>query len=124
MERRSKVLWSVFVGINDVAIFEIKNSREFLYTEMHNYHGLLNTLREDFGAKDFLLLNVPDTARTPRFVGLDSKDKALLQSKILGWNKLLADLATRYLTQNADAVSFPRQSKYFLVSWSSQANAV
>jgi phospholipase/lecithinase/hemolysin len=93
------VLWSVFIGINDIGV-AVQDGRNpqippFLDELQKRYfEHLLAGLWNDYGARRFLLWTVPDTARTPMFKG--TPYEGMVRCATDGLNRRLVEGAVNF----------------------------
>ncbi|KAF8542952.1 hypothetical protein BDD12DRAFT_727623 [Trichophaea hybrida] len=102
-----RVLWSVFIGINDIgATYDSDESQmpddpEFLERVYRSLFGILQGLYDDFEAREFLLLNVPDTTRTPYYLEeLDEDGRKCVYAAVVGANRKLLEKAEEFTERN------------------------
>lgn len=102
-ERRSEdVLWSFFIGINDIgATFDSGKHPDdpaFLDKVYSSYFEIIEELYWDYSARTFLLLNVPDTTRTPYYLAvLNEEERRCVHTAVVGANERLGEKAREFI---------------------------
>ncbi|KAK8255794.1 hypothetical protein IWZ00DRAFT_139670 [Phyllosticta capitalensis] len=98
-------LFSVFIGINDVAnSYRVKNTSA--YPLVFNEYGQLVEQLYGAGARNFLFLNVPPVQYSPTTNSLGKSSESLEADAIDEWNKMVTQLADGLRSKHSDTAVF------------------
>ncbi|KAK7550893.1 hypothetical protein IWX49DRAFT_498307 [Phyllosticta citricarpa] len=98
-------LFSVFIGINDVAnSYRVKNTSA--YPLVFNEYGVLVEQLYGVGARNFLFLNVPPVQYSPTTKSLGKSSEKLEADAIDEWNDMVTELADGLRNKHPDTAVF------------------
>ncbi|KAK8167879.1 hypothetical protein BKA80DRAFT_52415 [Phyllosticta citrichinensis] len=98
-------LFSVFIGINDVAnSYRVKNTSA--YPLVFNEYGALVEQLYGVGARNFLFLNVPPVQYSPTTNSLGKSSEKLEADAIDEWNDMVTQLADGLRNKHPDTAVF------------------
>ncbi|KAM0335000.1 hypothetical protein ACHAQA_000034 [Verticillium albo-atrum] len=99
-------LVGVWIGVNDVGnTFWFSDIQQRYETIMERYFGLLQTVY-DAGARQFVLLSVPPTWKTPAFLAQGQTATGPVATAINLYNDLLEEHLAAFKAANSDATTW------------------
>lgn len=102
----NNTLFASFLGINDVGnAYSAANASDIFAADFVTYASLMDTVYQ-FGARNFLFLNVPPVDRSPLTAAQGAAAQALEDTAINTWNANVSALASNLSSTYSDATVF------------------
>ncbi|THV44220.1 hypothetical protein BGAL_0698g00030 [Botrytis galanthina] len=97
----ANTLFAVWFGINDIDLSYTYANESTLFTEIFDTYWKQLDIMYYYGGRNFALLTVPPTNKTPRVLGLNSTSQAAYASSIAAWNTLVKNTATQFQSERS-----------------------
>ncbi|QSZ37335.1 hypothetical protein DSL72_009433 [Monilinia vaccinii-corymbosi] len=97
----SNTLFAIWFGINDIDISYAYTNESELFAKIFDTYWKQLDIMYSSGGRNFALLTVPPTNKTPRVLALNSSAQATYTTSIATWNKLVTNLATHFQSERA-----------------------
>ncbi|KAF7959751.1 hypothetical protein EAE96_001360 [Botrytis aclada] len=97
----ANTLFAVWFGINDIDLSYTYSNESTLFTEVFDTYWRQLDIMYYYGGRNFALLTVPPTNKTPKILALNSTTQAEYASSIAAWNTLVKNTATAFQSQRS-----------------------
>ncbi|EIN06932.1 hypothetical protein PUNSTDRAFT_145192 [Punctularia strigosozonata HHB-11173 SS5] len=104
----SDALFSVWIGINDIgnSYYQSGSRSAFDSTLLNAYFALVQKLRSDVGARNFLFINVPPIDRSPLMLAQSTDAQALEKTVIADFNSQLVTYVNQFKANNTGVTTW------------------
>ncbi|KAM0153470.1 hypothetical protein ACHAQE_007658 [Botrytis cinerea] len=97
----ANTLFAVWFGINDIDLSYAYSNESELFKEIFDTYWKQLDIMYYYGGRNFALLTVPPTNKTPRVLGYNSTAQAAYASSIAAWNTLVKNTAAEFQSERS-----------------------
>ncbi|CCD43789.2 carbohydrate esterase family 16 protein [Botrytis cinerea T4] len=97
----ANTLFAVWFGINDIDLSYAYSNESELFKEIFDTYWKQLDIMYYYGGRNFALLTVPPTNKTPRVLGYNSTAQAAYPSSIAAWNTLVKNTAAEFQSERS-----------------------
>ncbi|KAJ8065015.1 hypothetical protein OCU04_007318 [Sclerotinia nivalis] len=100
----ANTLFAVWFGINDIDLSHTYSNESELFTEIFNTYWKQLDIMYYYGARNFALLTVPPTNKSPKILALNSTTQTAYTASIAAWNALVKSTATEFQSERSGTI--------------------